>query len=282
MASDVMGSPFDYPLSSRLDENDAILVLDKAFVPWENVFIYENVAKSNTAFPLSGVFPRFLLHGCTRLAVKLDFIAGLVLKAIAMVGSSDSRSVQPTVGEILAWRNTMWALSDAMVHGCVPWGGGTVLPNPEYAQSYRVLSTIAYPRIQELIKSTLGTGLIYINSHAVDFASPELRPYLDKYMRGSDGSSAKDRTKLMKLLWDAVGSEFAGRNTLYELNFSGSPETARVLTYQMMQSIGKSKELTGMVDRCMAEYDLQGWTAPDLVPPGELTVHGDKGSREPH
>ena len=31
----VMGTPFDYPLSSRLDENDAIFVLDNTFIPWE-------------------------------------------------------------------------------------------------------------------------------------------------------------------------------------------------------------------------------------------------------
>src|ERR1700746_2932691 len=30
MTAEVMGSPFDYPLSSRLDENDAILVFDQA------------------------------------------------------------------------------------------------------------------------------------------------------------------------------------------------------------------------------------------------------------
>src|SRR4029453_1137438 len=29
------GSPFDYPLSSRLDENDAIFVMDDVFVPFE-------------------------------------------------------------------------------------------------------------------------------------------------------------------------------------------------------------------------------------------------------
>ena len=33
----IAGSPFDYPLSSRLDENDAILVMDKVFIPGENV-----------------------------------------------------------------------------------------------------------------------------------------------------------------------------------------------------------------------------------------------------
>ncbi|MFE1811354.1 4-hydroxyphenylacetate 3-hydroxylase N-terminal domain-containing protein, partial [Streptomyces sp. NPDC059533] len=36
------GSPFDNPLSSRLDENDAILVLDQVLIPWENVFVYGN------------------------------------------------------------------------------------------------------------------------------------------------------------------------------------------------------------------------------------------------
>jgi 4-hydroxyphenylacetate 3-hydroxylase N terminal len=29
----VMGTPFDYPLSSRLDENDAIFVLENTFIP---------------------------------------------------------------------------------------------------------------------------------------------------------------------------------------------------------------------------------------------------------
>ena len=33
-ASALTGSPFDYPLSSRLDENDTILVLDKVLIPW--------------------------------------------------------------------------------------------------------------------------------------------------------------------------------------------------------------------------------------------------------
>ena len=72
----VMGSPFDYPLSSRMDENDTIFVLDKVLVPWENVFIYGDPDKASTFFPRSGFLPRFMFHGVTRLAVKLDFLAG--------------------------------------------------------------------------------------------------------------------------------------------------------------------------------------------------------------
>src|SRR5205814_4139900 len=68
----VLGGPFDYPLSSRLDENDAILVLDNVEVPWEDVFVYRDVEKANNFFPQTGFLPRAMLQGCTRLAVKLD------------------------------------------------------------------------------------------------------------------------------------------------------------------------------------------------------------------
>ena len=115
MTSTVMGSPFDYPLSSRLDENDAVFIMDKVLVPWENVFVYGDVEKANNFFPRTGFLPRFVVHGCTRLAVKLDFIAGLLLKAVEAAGTKDFRGVQANVGEVIAWRNLFWALSDAMV-----------------------------------------------------------------------------------------------------------------------------------------------------------------------
>jgi 4-hydroxyphenylacetate 3-monooxygenase len=89
MTAAAMGSPFDYPLSSRLDENDSIIVFDKVLVPWENVFAYGDIDKVNNFFPRSGFLPRFMFHGCVRLAVKLDFIAGLLLKGVEATGSKD-------------------------------------------------------------------------------------------------------------------------------------------------------------------------------------------------
>ncbi len=42
MVAGATGSPYDYPLSSRFDENDAILVMDNVLIPWENVLIYRD------------------------------------------------------------------------------------------------------------------------------------------------------------------------------------------------------------------------------------------------
>ena len=44
---------------------------------------------------------------------------------------------------------------------------------------------------------------------------PEVRRYIDPYVRGSNNYAAEERIKLMKLLWDAMGTEFGGRHALY-------------------------------------------------------------------
>jgi len=43
-------SVFDYPLSTRFDESDAVLVFDRVFVPWERVFVYRDVALTAAQF----------------------------------------------------------------------------------------------------------------------------------------------------------------------------------------------------------------------------------------
>src|SRR5882762_7723637 len=52
------------------------------------------------------------------------------------------------------------------------------------------VATMAYTRVQYLIEQTVASGLIYLNSHALDFKNPEIRPYLDQYLRGSNGYKA--------------------------------------------------------------------------------------------
>ena len=272
MTAAVMGSPFDYPLSSRMDENDSILVFDKVFVPWENVFAYGDIEKVNNFFPRSGFLPRFMFQGCTRLAVKLDFLAGLLLKAVEATGTKDFRGVQAQVGEVLAWRNLFWGLTDAMARTTTPWTEGYVLPNLDYGLAYRVMSSMAYPKIKEIIQNTLASALIYLPSSSLDFKTPELRPYLDQFVRGSNGYTAEQRVKLMKLLWDAIGTEFGGRHELYERNYFGNHESIRFETLMVADHTGASARYKAFAEQCMAEYDLNGWTAPDLISPDDVSA----------
>jgi len=274
--SAVMGTPFDYPLSSRMDENDSILIFDNVFVPYENVFAYGDIEKVNNFFPRSGFLPRFMFQGCTRLAVKLDFLAGLLLKAVEATGAKDFRGVQAQVGEVLAWRNCFWGLTDAMARTTTPWTPGYVLPNLDYGLAYRVMASIAYPKIKEIIENTLASALIYLPSSALDFKVPELRPLIDQFVRGSNGYTAEERVKLMKLMWDAIGTEFGGRHELYERNYFGNHESIRFETLLVAEVTGATKRYKGFAEQCMAEYDLNGWTAKDLIDAADVRHIGKK------
>ena len=254
------GSPFDYPLSSRFDENDAIFILDKVFVPWEDVMIYRDPARIMTFYPRSGFMPGFLFQGCTRFAVKLDFITGLLAKALHVSGQDDNRGTQALLGEVVALRNMFWSLSDCMAANPDKWAGDAVLPQLRAALAYRVMAPDAYPRIKDIVERTATSSLIYLPSSIRDFQNPAIRPLLDQYVRGSHGVSAMERVKIMKLLWDCMGSEFGGRHELYERNYAGGWEDIRVQTLTNAEKGGDMKAMQSLVDQCMADYDENGWT----------------------
>ncbi|MBN8920636.1 MAG: Pyoverdin chromophore biosynthetic protein pvcC, partial [Rhizobiales bacterium] len=129
MMATKMGTPFDYPLSSRFDENDAIFVFDNAFIPWEDVLLHRDIEKIKVFYPRSGFLAGYQFQGCTRLAVKLDFLVGVIAKALRATGADEFRGNQALLGEVIAWRNLFWAISDAMAAQPAAWVGDAVLPN---------------------------------------------------------------------------------------------------------------------------------------------------------
>lgn len=260
------GSPFDNPLSSRLDENDSVFIFDNVFVPWENVFCYDP-DKASQFYMGSGFIYRGLLQGCVRYATKLDFLCGVLLKSLEMTGTKDFRGVQTRIGELITYRHLFWSLVTAMVQGAQKWSDGTYVPEVNAAGVYRVLGGQIYPRIREIFQQDVASALIYTNSTSKDWSVDELRPLLDKYVRGSNGISAEERVKVLKLAWDAIGSEFGSRHELYERNYAGNHEQVKVDAYLGASATGLADEFVGFVDQCMSEYDTNGWTVPDLIDP---------------
>jgi len=218
-----------------------------------------------------------MLQGCTRLAVKLDFLIGAFIKALEATGTIAFRGIQASVGELIAWRNTFWALTDAMAHNPIPSAEGTVIPNTEAGSAYRILSNIAMPKIKEIIENQVAGALIVQPSHAADWKNPELRPLLDQYYRGSNGYDAEAKLKVIKLLWDSIGSEFGGRHELYERTYSGSHELTRLEAWMMANGDGTVDKMKGYAEQCMAEYDLDGWTVDDLVDNSDVSLITGRG-----
>ena len=274
MAASVMGTPFDYPLSSRFDENDAIFVFDNVLIPWENVLLHRDIEKIKVFYPKSGFLAGYQFQGCTRLAVKLDFMVGLIAKALRATGADEFRGNQVLLGEVIAWRNLFWAISDAMAGNPVPWVDDTVLPNVQSGSSYRVFAGDAYGRVKEIVEKIIASALIYLPSSARDFRNPEIDKYLAKYVRGSNGVDYKERIKIMKLLWDAIGTEFGGRHELYEMNYAGNHEDIRIQSLWNARGSGALDNMVALADDCLADYDENGWTGDTWVNPEDVAFKG--------
>lgn len=257
-------SPFDYPLSSRVDENDALLVLDDVFVPWENTLFYRDPERARGWRPASAWVPRICFQACARLAVKFDFIGGLLLKAIEATGAKEFRGVQVSAGEVLAWRDLFWSLSEAQARLPEPGPNGTLNPNYAAGRAYRAFAPRAWTRVREIVQDLVASGLIVMPSGSADFNNPELRLLLDRFYVGSGGYDALEKVKLMKLLWDAIGTEFAGRHELYERNYAGNNESTTLDAYFAAHQNGNADAMKAFAESCMADYDLSGWTRGDL------------------
>jgi 4-hydroxyphenylacetate 3-monooxygenase len=252
-------SPWDNPLSARFDENDAVVVFDEALIPWENVLVYRDVEKATGFYPASGFMNRYTLQAGTRLAVKLDFACGLIAKALEANGTAEFRGVQAQLGELMGWGSLMWALTSALALDPQDGTGGTKVPRLEFAVLVRLFGAMAWPKVDEVVAQALGGSPLAVPSSYRDLTDEELRPLIDRFYRGSTGS-AHDRIKLFKLLWDAIGSEFGARHTLYERNYGGNHEQVRLDVLSFARVRGRLDELHALVEQCLSEYDLDGWT----------------------
>jgi 4-hydroxyphenylacetate 3-monooxygenase len=219
--------------------------------------------------------PGYQFQGCTRLAVKLDFLTGLMAKALRVTGAGDFRGNQAMLGEVIAWRNLFWGLTDAMAANPSQWVNGAVLPNVQSGSSYRVFAGDAYGRVKEIIEKVIASALIYLPSSVKDFKNPVIDKYLAKYVRGSFGIGHKERIKIMKLLWDAIGSEFGGRHELYEMNYAGNHEDIRIQALWNARNSGTLDDMIALADRCLADYDENGWRDTAwLDPDGNAPAQG--------
>jgi aromatic ring hydroxylase len=252
-------SPWDNPLSSRFDENDAVVVFDNAFIPWENVLVYRDVRKATGFYAQSGFMPRYTLQSGTRLGVKLDFLCGLFVRALKANGTDEFRGVQAALGELIGWRNLIWALTAALCHEPMEGPGGSVVPKLEYATLVRLFGTMAFPKARALFAEFLGGSPLVVPSSNRDLQNEELRPLIDRFYRGSTGD-AHDRIKLFKLLWDAVGTEFGSRHEWYEINYAGNQEQMRLDMARFAGMRGLLDQFDLLVEQCMSEYDIDGWT----------------------
>jgi 4-hydroxyphenylacetate 3-monooxygenase len=146
-------------------------------------------------------------------------------------------------------------LIEGMVLGMEAGGamrGEYFLPNRQLLYAAQVQSQEMYPAVISTIRELAGGALMMLPSSAADFDNPEIARMIS-LTQVSPVMSGQDRVKLLKLTWDAVGSEFASRHLQYEMFYAGAQFVTRGHSYRTYDW----DRAAAMATRIMNSYGLE-------------------------
>ena len=244
-------SVFDNPLSSRFDENDAILYFDEVKVPWERVFALRDPEVCRALFHTAPGHAMQNYQSMIRLMVKMRFLAGVARMVAETTGIVNFPQVREKLGQLTSETQMI----EALVHGMEAGArqvGSYLAPTRNAVISALVLAQQLYPKVITTIRELAGGGLIMLPSDVRDFANPELADLIHKTQKSSV-YSPEDRVKVLKLAWDAVGSEFGSRHTTYEMFYAAPNFMNQTMAFD---SYDWDRAME-MVERMLASYDHQ-------------------------
>ncbi len=239
-------STFDCPLSARFDENDAVIHFEGVLVPWERVFVYRDadIARAQWHDTPAHVFQNY--QSQIRLMVKMRFLAGLGRRIAEVNGADRIPQVRSALGRLAA----MAGMVEGMVSGMEAEGrevGGHFVPSAPLLYAAQTFTQELYPQAVQILREIAGGGVIMLPSSLRDFDDPELGPIIEE-TQVSPVTDARDRVALMKLAWDAVGSEFGSRHTQYEMFYGGAAYVNHAHVWRLHDWANGSD----MVDRALA------------------------------
>jgi 4-hydroxyphenylacetate 3-monooxygenase oxygenase component len=234
---------YGHPLGARYDEQDAMLFFDHVLVPWERLFTLYDAAPILQRYQSSVNFIGWAnlcrIHERMRL---MTAVATMVAEAIGVI---EYREVAAKLGEMITytemWRHAM----DGIEHNAFLTKSGLMSLGPMSGMNIFFAQTSA--RMVQLLRDVAGSGLIMQPSER-DLAHPELRPYLEQYMRGKD-VDVTYKARLLRLAHDLAVSSFGMRQELYEYWHGGDPNRNRI---NLLRSYDQ-RDIRERIERLIAE-----------------------------
>ena len=214
----------DYPLSTRFDEIDTMIVFDDVEIPWENVLFYRHTAAA--AF-IRATLHRYSMFPFVQRHLRFaDLLVGVAYMNAVQTGIKMHQAVREKLAELVCYREGINAHLTAAVEMAEVSPGGLLMPNQALLYTGRVLACTQLPAMMHLARDLCGGQLCVLPS-AATFADPEAGPWLDKYLAvGSVG--AEDRRRLFAFARDLLNSDYAGHRLTFQL-FAQSPAFAHLL-----------------------------------------------------
>jgi 4-hydroxyphenylacetate 3-monooxygenase len=248
-------SEFDNPLAARFDESDSAVLFENVKVPWERVFCHDNIEMSRAIYMRTPGHVMANHQANVRFLEKLNLIVGIARKLADMNNAAQVPAVQFTLGRLAAMQATLEGLIMGQINAGEPYAGYHTV-NRRYVYAALHWCTNHHAEICDSVRELMGAGVFQMPADASVLANATLREKFETYW-SVPGQSAIERMKLLKLAWDLLGSDFAGRHLQYEKFYAGPP----VVMNSYSHLTAPWQDWTAQVDDLLASYDAPGTTS---------------------
>ncbi|HEY1519596.1 MAG TPA: 4-hydroxyphenylacetate 3-hydroxylase N-terminal domain-containing protein [Solirubrobacteraceae bacterium] len=221
---------YDYPLSARFDEMDAVVIFDDVEIPRERVFLDGDTVGYSEVITDTGWRGHIMHQAFTRAYVKLCFALGLGHLIATTTGVARFDHIQEKLGQIWSMSELARSAIVAAEVGAVLDAGGVMTPDERPFLALRGEMPKWLPRVNELLQLIGGGGFMATPSRA-DIDGP-LHDQIEQYFQ-SAGAGAERRIRLFRLAWDFLGSELGGRGELYERFYLSDSWRMTALAYNV-------------------------------------------------
>ena len=222
-------SNYNYPLSSRYEEMDNMVIFDHVLVPHDRIFFAGNEQMSSALFSGSN----FHIHAghqvLCRYIAKTEFMLGTIQLLTDTLDMSNETHVIEKTARALVGLESLKALALAAEAGAIPDARGYILPAPKPLMAANLLYPKLYPEMIEILQLLSSSAMIMV-PHEEDFQSGTADS-LNVYLKGSDMES-KERNALFRLIWELGAGSFGGRQNQFERFFFGNTITVSNRLYK--------------------------------------------------
>ncbi len=213
-------SIYDHPLGSRFEEQDAVVIFDDVFVPWERMLLYRDVERCNKAYAATGAVVHMSHQVVCKNIAKCEFMLGLASLMVHTIGVEQFQHIHEKLAEMWVMTEAMKAFLRAAEEDAALDAYGVMRPAWDPLDAARNMFPRQYPRLVQIIQQIGASGLVAMPTEA-DMNGP-LADDIAHYYQAAR-ADAFERIPIFRLAWDASMSAFATRQQLYEHFFFGDP-----------------------------------------------------------
>jgi 4-hydroxybutyryl-CoA dehydratase / vinylacetyl-CoA-Delta-isomerase len=221
---------------------EALVIFEDVFVPDERIFMCGETDQSGKVVERFASFHRQSYGGC-KVGVG-DVLIGATQLAAEYQGAAKASHVRDKITEMIHLNETLFCCGIACsARGCATAAGNYEV-DPLLANICK-LNVTRFPFEISRLAQDIGGGLIVTMPSQKDFENEEIAPYLEKYLKGAEGSSTMDRIKVLKFIENMTVGCGAAAYLTESIHGAGSPQAQRI----MISRLSDIKEKVGLAKR---------------------------------